>query len=113
MRIHRKCDDFEHINIEYEGGEITLRFREYQQTLKLFKKVGHFVEDRHCGEDRVVLSSSSWYEREYTIKRGGFDYFLMLCNGPLICIPKPLRDNDHGDECVVVNISNNEGMDVD
>jgi hypothetical protein len=107
MRIRRKCDDFEHINIEYEGGEITLRFREYQQTLKLFKKVDHY------GEDRVVLSSSGWYEREYTIKRGGYDYFLMLCNGSLICIPKPLRDNDHGDECVVVKISNNEGMDVD
>ncbi len=96
MRILRKCDDFEHTNIEYEGGEITLRFREYQQTLKLFNKVAHY------GEDRVVLSSSGWHEREYTIKHGGHGYFLMLCNGSLLGVPQPLRDNDYGDECIVV-----------
>ncbi len=107
MRILRKCDDFEHINIEYEGGEFTLRFREYQQTLKMFK-----TNDTY-GDDWVVLSSSAWYEREFTIQRGGHEYFLMLCNGSLLGIPKPLRDNHYGDECVVVRISNREGMDVD
>ena len=30
---------FEHVSIEYEGGSMTLRFREYNQTIKLFKNV--------------------------------------------------------------------------
>jgi hypothetical protein len=35
------CDEshFEHITIEYEGGDMTLRFREYSQNLKLYKNV--------------------------------------------------------------------------
>ncbi len=107
MRSLRKCDDFEHISIEYEGGEVTFRFREYQQTLKMFKKVDHY------GDDCVVLFSSAWYEREFTIQRGGHEYFLMLCTGSLLGIPKPLHDNHYGDECVVVKKSNREGMDVD
>ena len=28
--------DFEHIHIIYEGGEVTMKYREYHQTLKLF-----------------------------------------------------------------------------
>ncbi len=95
----------EHVHVEYEGGEVTLRFREYKQTLKLFKKEGEY------GETRVVVSSSGWYEYETTIRQGGCSYFCMLCNGALLEIPKPLRENDYGDECVVLKISNNEGED--
>jgi hypothetical protein len=107
MRTLRKCDDFEHINIEYEGGEFTLRFREYLQTIKMFKKVDTY------GDDWVVLSSSAWYEREFTIQRGQHEYFLMLCNGALLGIPKPRNDSQYGDESVVIKFSNREGMDVD
>ena len=56
------CDErhVEHISIEYEGGEMTLRFREYNQTLKLFKKVDH------DGEHNVVVSSPACLEMEQT-----------------------------------------------
>jgi hypothetical protein len=95
----------EHIHIEYEGGAVTLRFREYKQTLKLFKK------EQHYGETRVVVSSSGWYEYETTIRQGDSAYFCMLCTGALLEIPKPQRANDYGDECVVLRISNMEGED--
>jgi hypothetical protein len=95
----------EHVHVEYEGGAVTLRFREYKQTLKLFKK------EEQYGETRVVVSSSSWYEYETTIRHGESSYFCMLCNGSLLQIPKPKRDNDYGDECVVLKISNMEGED--
>ena len=91
--------------MEYEGGSVTLRFRECQQTLKLFKK------EEHYGETRVVVSSSGWYEYETTIKQGDSTYFCILCNGALLQIPRPKRDNDYGDECVVLRISNTEGED--
>ena len=55
--------DFEHIHIIYEGGSVTLKYREYHQTIKLFKKVDHY------GEDKVVVSSSGWFEYKHTIKR--------------------------------------------
>ena len=61
---------FEHIHIEYEGGAVTLRFREYKQTLNLFKK------EEQNGETRVVVSSSSWYEYETTIRHGDSAYFV-------------------------------------
>ena len=95
----------EHVHVEYEGGAVTLRFHEYKQTLKLFKK------EEQYGETRVVVSSSSWYEYETTIRHGDAAYFCMLCNGALLQVPKPKRDNDYGDECVVLKISNNEGED--
>ncbi len=95
----------EHEHVEYEGGEVTLRFREYKQTLNLFKKEGVY------GETRVVVSSSAWYEYETTIRHGDSAYFCMLSNGALLQIPKPTRDNDYDDECVVLKISNNEGED--
>jgi hypothetical protein len=95
----------EHIHVEYEGGSVTLRFREYKQTLKLFKK------EELYGEFRVVVSSSSWYEYETTIRRGDTTYFCMISNGSLLEIPKPKRENDYGDECVVLRISNTEGED--
>ena len=34
---------FEHIHIIYEGGDVTMKYREYYQTLKLFKKLRHMV----------------------------------------------------------------------
>ena len=92
--------NFEHISIEYEGGSITLRFREYNQTLQLFKKVDAY------GDHHVVVSSSGWFEMEQTIKRGDYKYFVMLCNGELINIDDPTRDNEFNDECCIVKISN-------
>jgi hypothetical protein len=49
------CDEnhFEHIIFAYEGGDMTLRFREYNQNLKLFKKVDAY------SEHNVVVSSSA------------------------------------------------------
>ena len=35
--------DFEHIHIIYEGGDVTMKYREYYQTLNLFKKLRHMV----------------------------------------------------------------------
>jgi hypothetical protein len=107
MRVVKKNTDFEHINIEYEGGRLNLRFKEYKQTLTLFKKVQHY------GGKRVVVSSSAWYEREITIAQNEHRYFCMLCNGSLLKIDKPRRDNEYGDECVILKISNLEGVDMD
>ena len=59
MKNSNCIKDFEHIHIIYEGGEVTLKYREYQQTLKLFKQVGHY------GEGRVVTSNSTWFEYEH------------------------------------------------
>ncbi len=95
----------EHVHVEYEGGAVTLRFREYKQTLKLFKK------EREYGENRVVVSSSAWYEHESTIRQGDCEYYCMLCTGALQRIPEPKSTDDYGDECVVLKISNNEGED--
>ena len=56
------CDEshVEHVAIACEGGEMTMIFREYSQTLKLFKKVDHYVEHS------VVVSSSAWFDMEQT-----------------------------------------------
>ena len=92
--------DFEHIHIIYEGGYVTMKYREYHQTIKLFKKVDHY------GEDKLVVSSSSWFEHENTIKRNESSYFCMLCNGSLLLIGQPLKENEYGDECVIIRITN-------
>ena len=89
-----------YIYIIYEGGEVTLKYREYHQTLKLFKKFDHY------SEEKVVVSSSSWYEYEKTIKRNECEYFCILCNGEFTLITRPLRDNEYGDECVSVKSTN-------
>ena len=105
MGILQEKKNPEHVHIEYEGGAVTLRFKEYKQTLNLFKK------EIVYGEKRVVVSSSSWYEYETTIRVGESAYFCMISNGSLLQIPKPKRDNDYGDECVVLKISNMENED--
>ena len=92
----------EHIAIEYEGGEVTMRFREYCQILKLFKKVEVY------GEEKVVISSSGWFEHETTLKRGETQYFCMLCIGSLLRIEAPRSTTEYGDECVVLKITNRE-----
>ena len=106
MRVIKKKTDFEHINIEYEGGRVNLKFKEYNQTLTLFKKVHHY------GEERVVVSSSAWFEFELTIPQGGHRYFCMLCHGSLLTIDEPSRDHEYGDECVIIKISNLENVDM-
>jgi hypothetical protein len=98
---------WEHIAIEYEGGEVTVRFREYNQTLKLFKKVQHY------GENKVVISSSGWFEHEHTVERGEHQYLCMLCTGGLLLIEAPRGADEYGDECVVLKISNKEDLDMD
>ena len=97
-----QASHFEHISIEYEGGSITLRFREYKQTLNLFRKVDAY--DNH----NVVVSSSGWFEMEQTIKRREYRYFVMLSNGEFINIDDPTRDNEFNDECRIVKISNGD-----
>ncbi len=79
-----------------------MHYREYHQTLKLFKKVSAY------GEARVVVSSSAWFEFEHTVKRYESEYFCMLSNGEFILIGKPTRDNEFGDECVIVRITNKD-----
>ena len=100
MKTLNCVKDFEHIHIIYEGGEMTMKYREYYQTLKLLKKESAY------GDARVVVSSSSWFEYEHTVKRYESEYFCMLCNGEFVLIPKPDRDYNYGDECVIVRITN-------
>ena len=94
----------EHNAIEYEGGDITPRFREYSQTIQLFKKVERY------GENNVVISSSGWFEHEHTVPRGEHRYFCMLCTGVLMPIGTPRCADEYGDKCVI-KISNKEGED--
>jgi hypothetical protein len=96
---------WEHVAIEYEGGEVTLRFREYNQTLKLFKNVELY------GESKVVISSSGWFEHENTVERGEHQYLCMLSTGVLLVIGSPRGATVYGDECVIVKISNMESVD--
>jgi hypothetical protein len=95
----------EHIAIAYEGGEMILRFREYSQTLKLFKKVDAY------GSHNVVVSSSAWFEMEQTIKRYEYRYYVMLSNGQFLNIEEPTRENEFNDECCIVKISNEDYID--
>ncbi len=96
---------WEHIAIEYEGGEVVLRFREFRQTLKLFKKVERY------GENKVVVSSSGWYESEQVVERDVPKFFLMMRSGAMLCIGTPRCDNEYGDDSVVLKIVNREGED--
>ena len=80
-------EHLEHVHIEYEGGALTIRVKEYQQTLKLFKKI------RNYGEGNVVVSSSAWYEMEQTIKRNDHRSFAMLFNGEFMNLEPPTREN--------------------
>ena len=107
MSVVKLCDasSFEHISIEYEGGDMTMRFREYHQTLKLFKKVDAY------GENNVVVSSSAWFEMEQTIKRYEYRYYVMLSNGQFMNIDDPTRDKEFNDECCIVKISNHDYTD--
>ena len=54
---------FEHIHIIDEGGDVTMKYREYYQTLKLFKKVEAY------GDARVVVSSSAWFEYDIILRK--------------------------------------------
>ena len=85
-----------------------MHFKEYSQTLKLTKDWESY------GEDRVILRSSAWdIGDRYIIRNGDAHYFLMLCTGAFICIPKPEVDRHFGDECVIVKIANREGLGFD
>ena len=55
--------DFEHIHIIYEGSDVTMKYREYYQTLNLCKHIEAY------GDARVVVASSAWFEYEHTVKR--------------------------------------------
>ena len=54
---------FEHMHIIYEGGDVTMKYRAYYQTLDLCLKGSAY------GDARVVVSSYAWFEYEHTIKR--------------------------------------------
>jgi hypothetical protein len=100
----KMCDEcqFEHVSIEYEGGSMTLRFREYNQTVRRFKNI-----DAH-GDHTVVVSSSGWFEMEQTIKRHDYRYYVMLDSGRFLNIEDPTRDHELNDECCIVKISHAE-----
>ena len=85
-----------------EGGALTIRFKEYHHTLKLFKKIEHY------GDGNVVVSSSAWHEMEQTIKRREHRYFAMLSNGEFMNIEPPTRESEYGDECVIVKKMNKD-----
>ena len=70
--------------------------------MKVFKKVSAY------GEGRVVVEISAWFEYEHTVKRHESEYFCMLSNGEFILIGKPKQDNEFGDECVLVRITNKD-----
>jgi hypothetical protein len=97
-------NSWEHIALEYEGGEMVLRFREHKQVLKIFKRVERY------GENKVVVSSSGWYEHQVTIERGETQFFCMLTSGALLRIGPPRYDNQYGDDSVVLKITNLEGQ---
>ena len=107
MGVVKLCDEssFEHISIEYEGGDMTMRFREYHQTLKLFKKVDEY------GSNKVVVSSSAWFEMEQTILLHEYRYYVMLSNGQFMNIDDPKSENEFNDECCIVKISNHDYVD--
>ena len=94
--------NFEHVLVEYRGGAITIRFREYNQTIRLFKR----VEDH--GDHTVVVSSSGWVEMEQTFKRYESRSYVMLDSGRLLNICDPSRDREFDDECCILKISNLE-----
>ena len=85
---------------------MTLKFREYHQTLKLFKKVDEYVEN-----NVVVSSSPAWFQMEQTIKRHEHRYYVMLSNGQFMNIDDPTRDMEFNDECCIVKISNHDYVD--
>ena len=93
------CDES---SFEHSGGDMTMRFREYHQTLKLFKKVDEY------GENNVVVSSSAWFEMEQTIKRYEYRYYVMLSNGQFLSIDDPTSDREFNDECCIIKISNHD-----
>ena len=54
------------------------------------------------------MSCSAWFEYEQTVKRNESEYFCMLWNGEFLMIARPARDNEYGDECVIVRITNKD-----
>jgi hypothetical protein len=94
---------WEHIALEYDGGDMVLRFREYAQILKIFKLVERY------GENKVAISSNGWYEHVELISRGETVFFCMLKSGSLLRIGPPRCDNEYGDESVILKITNREG----
>ena len=102
MGVVKLCQEshFEHIASAYGGAEMTLRVREYSQTLKLFKHVDAY------GEHNVVVSSSAWVEMEQTIDRYEQRNYVTLSNGEFMNIDDPTRENEFNDECCIVKISN-------
>ena len=102
VKLSDENGNFEHVSVEYGGGAITLRFREYNQTIRLFKR----VEDH--GDHTVVVSSSGWVEMEQTIKRYESRSYVMLDSGRFLNIDEPSRDREFDDECCIIKISNLE-----
>ena len=102
VKLSGEDGNFEHVSVEYRGGAITIRFREYNQTIRLFKR----VEDH--GDHTVIVSSSGWVEMEQTIKRYESRSYVMLDSGRFLNIDEPSRDREFDDECCIVKISNLE-----
>ena len=99
MNNNINCIPNYHINLVYSGGSCTSYYREYNQTLKLFE----------CDDSKnyLIVSSSDWVNYNDIIKFRQSKYYLMLCNGCFINIPKPNNINkEYGDECVIVKITN-------
>ena len=88
-----------HIHIVYCGGSCVSKYREYNQTLKLF--------ECDYSKNYLIVSSSDWVDYNDTIKYSESKYYCMISNGSFINVPKPKNLNkEYGDECVIVKITN-------
>ena len=102
VKLSDENGNFEDVSVDHGGGAITLRFREDNQTIRLFKRV------EHHGDHTVVVSSSGWVEMEQTIKRYESRSYVMLDSGRFLNIEEPSRDREFDDECCIIKISNLE-----
>ena len=70
-----------HINIVYCGGCCVSRYREYNQTVKLFES--------DYSKNYMIVSSSDWTDYNDTTTYQGSKYYCMISDGCVINLPKP------------------------
>ena len=92
------CGPDYHIHIVYCGGSCVSKYREYNQTLKLFQ--------RDYSKHYLMVTSSDWTDYGGTIKYQESKYYCMISNGCFIRIPKPNNLNKEYGEGVIVKLTN-------
>ena len=88
-----------HINIVLRGGGCVSKYREYNQTLKVFE----------CDYSKtyLIVSSSDWPDYNDTIKYQESKYYCMISNKCFVSIPKPSNLNkEYGEECAIIKLTN-------